>query len=66
MVDFSATRNTTKLAGTKDIATIMNMAITTSVPCNLRMERIQVIKVKVGKWALVVTLYKQYVQVVQR
>lgn len=42
MVDFSATRNTTKLAGTKDIATIMKMAITTSVPCNLGQKRTKV------------------------
>lgn len=34
-VDFSATRKTTKLAGTKDMATIMKMAITTSVPWSL-------------------------------
>lgn len=34
-VDFSATRKTTKLAGTKDMATIMKIAITTSVPWSL-------------------------------
>lgn len=35
LVDFSATRKTTKLAGTKDMATMMKMAMTTSVPCSL-------------------------------
>lgn len=35
LVDCSATRKTTKLAGTKDMATMMKMAMTTSVPCNL-------------------------------
>lgn len=36
--DFSATRNTTKLAGTKDMATMMKMAITTSVPWSLQIQ----------------------------
>lgn len=35
LVDFSATRKTTKLAGTNDMATMMKMAMTTSVPCSL-------------------------------
>jgi hypothetical protein len=35
LVDFSATRKTTKLAGTKDMATMMKIAITTSVPWSL-------------------------------
>lgn len=35
LVDFSATRKTTKLAGTKDMATMIKMAMTTSVPCSL-------------------------------
>ena len=39
MVDFSATRKTTKLAGTKDMATMMKMAMTTSVPCSLGARR---------------------------
>lgn len=38
-VDFSATRKTTKLAGTKDMATIMKMAMTTSVPWSLQAQR---------------------------
>lgn len=38
-VDFSATRKTTKLAGTKDMATIMKMAITTSVPWSLQVQK---------------------------
>lgn len=36
LVDFSATRKTTKLAGTKDMATMIKMAMTTSVPCSLK------------------------------
>jgi len=41
-VDFSATRNTTKLAGTKDMATMMKIAITTSVPWSLEIkERVE-------------------------
>lgn len=39
LVDFSATRKTTKLAGTKDMATMMKMAMTTSVPCSLDTQR---------------------------
>lgn len=66
MVDFSATRNTTKLAGTKDIATIMNMAITTSVPCNLKKDSIEVKRMRDGNKISVIHMVQQYVQVVQR
>jgi len=45
-VDFSATRKTTKLAGTNDMATMMKMAITTSVPWSLEGDEEQILNQK--------------------